>query len=251
MPGPFAALTIVRDEPLYLPLWCSYYTPIFGEENCFVLDNDTVDGSVDAAKQRFPGINVEHHTQEMKHNTPWLRDLVRAKQHELLKQYQVVIFAEADEFLMAMPGGRYRDLKDACEQLLHDPAREWIRADAWQCVQQRDEPGVSPVVGTSAFADRTNIQEIIDYEKVLVSKVPLNWTLGFHSRVDNAGARCHGDPIDHDLALFHAWLLDEGEYNRRHKHRVEGQVNMHSFHQSMTQGAIRPVPEEWRRTLVW
>lgn len=42
-----AAITIVHNEPVFLPIWLRYYARFFGAEDLYVLDNDTTGGSTD------------------------------------------------------------------------------------------------------------------------------------------------------------------------------------------------------------
>jgi hypothetical protein len=247
-----AAFTIVRDEKLFLPLWLRYYASVVGEENCYVLDNETSDGSVLAAKASFPRAHfVEKKTpSSTHHDVSWLRDTVRSFQHELLKDHEVVVFAEADEFLLARPGGRYSDLRDVCMQLTSDASRTFIRAAGWHVIHAPDEPALVPVENESPLAHRHRFQKLIDYDKTLISKVPLDWCLGFHDPIRN-GQRIKTDPIDHDVMLFHAWLLDDAEFQRRHKGRTIS-VSAYEFGTlHVSQGEVRPIPDDWHKLLIW
>ena len=40
-----AAVTMVRDEATFLPLWLNHYGAAFGPENLFVIDDGSTDGS--------------------------------------------------------------------------------------------------------------------------------------------------------------------------------------------------------------
>jgi hypothetical protein len=262
MPGPFAAFTITRNEALFLPLWCQYYSTVFGEENCYIIDNDTTDGSVETVKQRFPSINVEQQHREAEHDTRWLLEVVQRKQRQLLASHKVVVFAETDEFLLAKPGGKYKDLHDVCEQLLVDPHRNWIQAQGWQCMQAPDEPAITVVRGEPALKDRATVQQHEQYCKTLVSKVPLSWVGGFHWRdIGNGRGDKNPSSIDSDLALLHLWTLDAEAFMERRRNRMQkwgqlekwpdmwtmfkDQENSCRLHASM------PTPEEWRELLVW
>ena len=40
-----AVVTIVHNEPVFLPLWLRYYSRFFAAEDIYVLDNQSTDGS--------------------------------------------------------------------------------------------------------------------------------------------------------------------------------------------------------------
>src|SRR5436190_17272313 len=42
-----AALTMVQNEAVFLPIWLRYYSRFFGPDDLYVLDHDTSDGSTD------------------------------------------------------------------------------------------------------------------------------------------------------------------------------------------------------------
>jgi hypothetical protein len=42
-----AVLTMVHNEPVFLPIWLRYYSRFFGADDIYVLDNDTSDGSTE------------------------------------------------------------------------------------------------------------------------------------------------------------------------------------------------------------
>jgi len=248
----FAAFTIVRDEALFLPLWLRYYSGVFGEENCTVLDDRSSDGSVDVAKAMFPNANYERFDASTRHHdTLWLLHTVMAKQADLLTRYKVVVFAEADEYLIVKPGSRYKDLHDVCIQFAADE-REFIRADGWLTVQQPDEPGIVPVVGESLLKDRKQCWKMLHYDKVLISKTPLEWTEGFHCRIA-AGNRALGDTIDHDVVLFHAFTADIDETIKRHGPRfnIHDKDGAAAWLKTWERNETKPTPDEWRKALVW
>ena len=73
-----ALLTIVRDEPVFLPIWLRYYSRYFAEDDIHVLDHGSIDGSTEVGG--FVRIPVEHETVD---NT-WMVERVQAEQRRLL-----------------------------------------------------------------------------------------------------------------------------------------------------------------------
>ena len=50
-----AVVTIVHNEPVFLPIWLGYYSRFFAAEDIYVLDNESTDGSTDARVRPDPG----------------------------------------------------------------------------------------------------------------------------------------------------------------------------------------------------
>lgn len=244
---PCAVFTIVRNEKDFLRLWTNYYCGVFGEENVFVLDNSTDDGSVEEMRARRPGVTVRSVPYEMEHNLTWLRGTVEAFQRELLQEYEVVIFAEADEFLLTRDG---TGLLSVVEDFRADPARIALQAEGWNCVHQfKREPPLVLTEGESVLKDRNSMWRLPRYDKTLVSKVSLCWVNGFH-RVTNLVPDRHPE-----LVLFHAWMIDVDKYSER-RGRFAGQDVRSQFLKRNARGVPStgdetPIPQAWKDLLVW
>lgn len=94
-----AALTMVRDERVMLPRWLAHYGRECGVDNLFVIDDHSSDGSTDGlpcSVIRIPSWGDKHF------ETTRMR-LVSNIAAGLLEAYDAVLFADADEFLVADP----------------------------------------------------------------------------------------------------------------------------------------------------
>lgn len=205
----FAAFTIVRDEPFFLPVWCDYYARNFGEENLYVLDNSTRDGSIDVVKERWPRINVKQVPSTDAMLFSWTTDVVKLFQRALLRSHEVVVFADSDEFLI--PSRRYTGLRAYCEEFLASE-REFVRATGYGIVHQVDsEP---PFEQGDLLAYRGSMFRTRGYDKTLLSKVPLDWAKGIHTVYDHDHNK-RNDPPDHDLTLCHIRDFDMNVFHKR------------------------------------
>lgn len=193
----FGAFTIVRDEPFFLLLWCSYYSRAFGEENLYVLDNSTSDGSVETAKRLFPRINIIDVPNDNAMNWAWCTNIVKCFQRIFLRGYNVVVFSDADEYLVPEDG---HGLRTYCERFLASDD-QYVRATGWGVVHQVEtEPLV--VTEDSILDFRTIAYRTSNYDKTLISKIPLEWAKGNHT-IYIDGKKLSDDPIDLNLSLVH------------------------------------------------
>ncbi|HEY5235881.1 MAG TPA: glycosyltransferase family 2 protein, partial [Rhabdochlamydiaceae bacterium] len=198
----FAAFTITRNEPFFLELWCRYYSMAFGEENLYVLDNSSDDGSIEKAKKMFPNINVISVPSQQGANWGWCTNVVKTFQRIAFRGYKIVIFADTDEFLIPETGENLRQYSERF--LLSD--KRYIRARGFGVIQQPDEPALSSV--HSILEHRSKAWHAVGYDKTLISKDPLDWAKGNHHIYDCAGVKLVDDPIDKELTLLHLRDVD-------------------------------------------
>lgn len=201
---PLAAFTIVRNEAFFLPLWCSYYGRAVGEDNLYVLDNSSDDGSIAAAKTRFPKINVVSVPSRDSQNWAWCTNVVKCFQRIALRGYQAVIFADADEFLVPTTC----DLNSYCKAFLAG-SQDYVRAQGWGIIQDLGESTLTDQ--TDVLADRHMAWRCQGYDKILLSKIPLNWAKGSHTIYLNS-KKASNLPVDDRLALLHLRDLDMQQF---------------------------------------
>jgi glycosyl transferase family 2 len=201
-PRPRAAFTIVQNEPVMLPLWLAYYGRFFDPDDLYVLDHDGTDESVEAVKDRCRVVPV-HRSTSFDHR--WLRSTVEAFQAFLLRSYDVVLFAEADEFLIADPR-EYSGLDQYIERL----DRAAARCVGFNVVHQADEAPLR--FDDAILAQRRYWHASLDYSKRLLSRVPLRWSEGFHEEYD-----APDDPPDSSLLLVHLHRVDYDWCLDRHR----------------------------------
>jgi Glycosyl transferase family 2 len=199
---PRAAFTIVQNEPVMLPLWLDYYGRYFDAEDLYVLDHGTSDGSTSQLEGRCRVVPV-HRTTSFDHR--WLRGTVEAFQSFLLRSYETVLFAEADEFIVADPL-RFRGLGEYINALKGPAAR----CVGFNVVHQPDEPPIR--FDAPLLAQRRYWRASLDCAKRLIAKVPLRWSEGFHVEYS-----APDDPPDPALMLVHLHCIDYEWCLERHK----------------------------------
>ncbi len=110
-----AVMTVARDEAVMLPRWVDHYGSQVGLDNVVVIDDNTTDGSTEALPctvLRIPGFGRKGFEARR------IR-LVSGLATGLLQVYDVVVFVDADEFLLPDPA-HFDGLKDFFSQRQED-----------------------------------------------------------------------------------------------------------------------------------
>lgn len=249
-----AALTMVHDEPVFLPIWLRYHQRFFAPEDIYVLDNDTTDGSTD--RQGFVRIPVSHNRVDH----VWMVETIQAKQRELLENYEVVLTTDVDEIVAPSPGwGTLGDYIDRFDE-------EWVNCLGYEVLHLPDRE--APLdLDRPLLAQRRYWFANDGYDKAALASVPVGWKTGFHGREDE---RWNLDP---DLRLVHLHRIDHDICMDRHVTRrlrdwdaADLQASW-AKHNLLTGGDeferwfledsssvgidihLEPIPDDWRRLL--
>lgn len=191
MPARSAAITMVYNEAVFLPLWLDYYGKNIGYENIYIIDHGSDDGST----TRIPGNVIKLP------RTPF-DDVVRvnfinAFQKALFSYFDCVIYTDCDEFLVPRP-----DYATCLGSYLKDrpPQGGVIRAVGVDVVQH--DLSLPSVHFSQNILPQRPYGFITPWEsKPLVTRTPLEWQPGFHD--------CnHASVLDENLWLFHLKLCD-------------------------------------------
>lgn len=195
-----AVLTIVHDEAVFFPLWLRYYQQFFAPEDIYVLDHQSTDGSTDGGG--FVREPVEHDRVDMR----WLRDTIQAKQHELIERYDVVLITDVDEIVAPDPSRG--TLGDYIEQF----DKEFVNCVGYELLHQPDsEPPFQPEL--PILQQRHHWFPNFAYSKPVLARVPMEWHLGFHARMDGRA------DFDTSLHLIHLHRMDYDVCLARHRLR--------------------------------
>ncbi len=196
-----AAITIVHNEPVFLPIWLSYYSRFFAPEDLYVLDNDSTDGSTDGAG--FVRIPAPHDRAD----NAWMVQTVERLQHELIDgDYDVVLVTDVDEIITPTPEwgtlGAYLDeLEDW-----------WVDSIGYELIHMidREEPiDLSrPILEQRGYWYANGA-----FNKPALATGPMSWEPGFHHRSDG---QLNYDP---DLRLVHLHRMDFELCRQRHLSR--------------------------------
>jgi hypothetical protein len=197
-----ALITIVHNEPVFLPLWLRYYSQFFAPDDIYVLDHETSDGST--ARGGFVRIPVSHPTVDH----PWMVEAITALQHDLLSRYEITVVTDVDELVVPLPAlGTLGDYLDTLDE-------EWVNCLGYEVLHMRDrEPPLDterPILAQRGFWFAND-----GYDKAAIATVPMQWRPGFHGRADFQFAP------DPDLRLVHLHRVDYDICRTRHRVRSE------------------------------
>jgi hypothetical protein len=194
-----AAVTMVYNEPDYMDLWCRHYARQVGEENCYVIDHGSDDGTTDA----LGAVNVIRIPRSP------MDDEVRAKLVSdfcslLFSRYDAVAHVDIDELLV--PDPRYhRHLQD-CAVAMTGPVMHAVGLEVWH--RAETEAPIDIMKPISLQRGWTWFNSALC--KPAMIREPVKWSPGFHS-VDA--------PLALDrLFLFHLRYFDVGRGLRRLAH---------------------------------
>jgi hypothetical protein len=195
-----AVITMVHNEPVFLPIWLRYYSRFFAPEDIYVLDNESTDGST--RTDGFVRVPVVH--DRVDHT--WMVRTIEELQHELLDRRDVVLVCDVDEIVAPVPElgtlGQYLDRFD----------EEWVNCLGYELLHMKDRE--APLRVDEPILDQRRYWFFNGaYDKAALATVPMTWRPGFHGRTD-----FHFNP-DPDLRLIHLHRMDYGICLERHRTR--------------------------------
>ncbi len=196
-----AIITMVHNEPVFLPIWLEYYSRFFATNDIYVLDNESTDGST--LGPGFIRIPVQHGSVDH----PWMVRTAQALQRQLLDRYGIVVVTDVDEIIAPIPGhGSLGDYLDGF-------AEEWVNCLGYELLHLPDrEPALD--LGRPVLQQRRCWFHNGAYDKAAIATVPMRWRPGFHGRED---FQCRFDP---DLRLIHLHRMDYRICLERHRTRA-------------------------------
>jgi hypothetical protein len=197
---PRAVVTIVHNEPVFLPIWLRYYSRWFAPDDIYVLDNGTSDGSTDGGG--FVRIPAEHDTVDH----TWMVRRIEELQRELLERYATVLVTDVDEIVAPVPErGTLGDYLDRFDE-------EWVNCLGYELLHvPEQEPPLR--LDRPVLEQRSHWFFNDGYNKAALATVPLTWKPGFHGRADQ-----HFN-LDPDLRLIHLHRMDHRICRERHRTR--------------------------------
>jgi len=199
-PQRVAAVTMVYNEPEYLPVWLRHYGRQVGLENCYIVDHGSDDGSTDG----IFGCNIIKIPRSP--YDPVKQSLFNSEFcSSLLQWFDWVIYSDVDELMMADPKVS-PNLSEYCRRPLPDV----VTAIGLNSAHRLDvEPELN--FKASITQQRPYVFTASSMCKPNLFRVPISWSPGSHSS--------DADTIFDHLYLFHLRWVDL-PYGLRRLHKT-------------------------------
>ena len=190
------ALTMVRNDEFFLRKWVAYYSSQLGISNLYVYFDgkdqtvpDFCAGVNVCVRERVPGMVAAADRGRI--------DFLSAQAADLLKEYDMVIGTDVDEFLIVDPSLGL-SLPQFLSALPERTSYSGLGVDVGQHLEREAE-----IDASYAFLQQRHYARLSTrYSKSTVITRPVSWGSGFH-RVRNTDFR-----IVKDLYLFHFGCVD-------------------------------------------
>jgi hypothetical protein len=188
MPPKVAAITMVYNEPVFLPFWARHYARQVGADHCYVVNHGS-----DLPVVTPPGMNVLR-LPRSPHDDPKRAQFITALTESLLHYYDWVIYTDVDELVLADPL-HYRDLTAFCA------AREAEAVTAIGFDVQHVPALEAPLDPRRPLGEQRGwVRFTSAMCKPVLTRRALAWAPGFH---------CADTPLAFDaLYLFHIHWAD-------------------------------------------
>lgn len=208
-----AIFTIVKDEDYFLPIWMKYYSKYFSKEDIYVLDHNTVGDSTKNLDCNLIRLNYGE-----LFNHEWLLSTVRSNQIKLLEKYEIVVFAEVDEILFSTE----KPLNIIINDFYHSD-NQHITCMGYEIIQNLKTEKALQSSDSIAKNRKYWVRES-QYNKTLISKIPLDWVVGFHTTKNSTK---NSTKIMDNFYMAHLHFVDANQTYNRYISRIKsgGKLN--------------------------
>ncbi|MFC0512339.1 glycosyltransferase family 2 protein [Asaia spathodeae] len=223
MRAPIAAVTMVYNEPVFLPVWLRHYAGHVGMERCYVIDHGSDDGSTDALPCNR--LRIPRSPQNDAKRTRAISALCAG----LLEWYETVLYCDVDEIIVADPA-----CFPSLDALADSRAASCLTATGFDLIHHADrEPDLD--FGQPLSLQRRSLRFSAAMCKPCLIRAPVTWSPGFHSVKETLP---NPDPA---LMLFHLRYGDlrEGLKRLSRTRRQAWCSRQAGAHQRMTNKAWR------------
>jgi hypothetical protein len=191
-----AVITMARNDDFFLTRWIKYYGEQFNSENLYIyldgLDNIIPKNADNAHITKLP-----HHDMSRADGDKYRIGLISDLANKLLKEYDIVIGCDCDEFLAVDPNTNMTLHEYLSQKKIHTTL-SGIGLDVGQHMKhEKTLDKTKSFLSQRAFALLST-----RYTKPVVINRPVRWGSGFH-RIKN-----HNFHIDKNLYLLHFGAVD-------------------------------------------
>jgi len=212
-PKRIAAITMARDDEFFLSRWIAYYGKNIGTENLYIL-LDGLDQNAPENAGNAHIIKYEHTPLSRAAGDKYRIGKLSEMAHKLLKDYDIVIGCDSDEFLIVDPKTKKTLSEYLSNKKIHTTL-SGLGLDVGQhlyneAILDKDAP----------FLEQREYALLSTrYTKPVVINKPVNWGSGFHS------IKRHNFHIDKNLYLLHFGAIDMDMLETKAKKRGADWLN--------------------------
>ena len=195
--------TFARNEKIRLPIWLDYYSQFSDDEDIYVFDQNTTDGSTDNL-----GCNVIPEPNEKVFDHKWIEDMINRRHRWLLERYKIVVFMECDELIVTKNSQNLRDY--LIEKI--GESKKSIAIQIFDIVQNENE-------GEQEYNSNIKISKQRGYwrpwegaYKCTIASMDKKIPIGFHGD--------HGCEIDDNLVSIHIQFLNIDFFKQKISNRL-------------------------------
>jgi len=207
-----ALVSIVHNERRLFKIWLRYYRRHFMDEDIFILDHQTDDGSL---KNLPEGINyIKLYGNKFLMPVAYRSHVIQTYQDRLLRGgYKCVVFSDTDEIIVANPVVYKEGLKSFLTKFADDSTKLYYRVVGRELAHLAYGNGT---VGSgeppldwdkSILSQRSYYVPDNYYNKPLLTKVPLSYKHGFH-RLWDPQTDYHTPYEPENLHMLHIRSMD-------------------------------------------
>jgi len=203
-----AVFTMVKNEKWFLPIWLNYYSKFFEEKDIYVINHSSTDDSIQLVKEQYSKINIVNLTYEPFDDIFKVNE-IKKLQAALLGQYKCVLYSDPDELIVPfIPDSDYINLEEYITHFIKHNKAEAIKTNGWEIIHLPKKNEIKIDLTKPILEQRSYwFPSPQWYSKVVLSKVPLNWSPGLHITSNNFVQDpflylIHLHRIDYDLSYI-------------------------------------------------
>lgn len=210
-----AIFTLVKNEKYFLQKWLSYYKQFFANEDIYVIDHETTDGSTNNLD-----VNVIKVTNNNRINSKWLVDTAEAQYKELLEKYNYVMYTDSDEFIFTKDGS---NLKQYLNQRISQGVNCFISTGYNLFHWKQKEPQPFDY-SKPMFSQRRFVKPEWCYNKPFLFNYLPCFMVGFH-KSGNEQPYNQTQRNDPNIVMIHTKLYDQKESVNRYLERYKNSID--------------------------
>lgn len=181
-----AVFTMVKNEKWFLPIWLNYYSKFFEEKDIYVINHASNDDSIQMVKEHYSKINIVNVSYEPFDDIFKINE-IKKLQSQLLGQYRCVLYSDPDELIVPfIPDTEYIDLAQYINHFIKHNNANAIKANGWELIHLPKKNETKIDLTKTILSQRSYwFHSPQWYSKVVLSKIPLNWSPGLHIASNN------------------------------------------------------------------